>query len=352
MNYDAIVIGAGPAGGTAAKAIAEQGLRVLIIDKKAGIGLPVHCAGHIPQLLLKQVGCHTNSVIQKIEFMSSHMPHGERVKTRAPGLIIERSIFDQDLIQSATDAGAHVMTKTSALSRTKDGIIARNGKDNLNIKAKVIVGADGVKSTVGRWVNETNKDFIAALQFEVALTRPMNNTAVYFDDQFRGGYAWLFPRGMTANVGVGLNYRQGANLQRKMQYFLNKLQIERKIIKQEIIRRTVGLVPVSGYLNTVPDNNVLLVGDAAGHTDPITGSGILSAVYCGQIAGRVVAEAINADNLNLLSRYELQWKRLLQKHLDRAIRKRKLLDANWNKRDLDILLRKTWIAFGEYWNDG
>jgi digeranylgeranylglycerophospholipid reductase len=350
-DYDVLVIGAGPAGSTAAKAASEEGLNVLMIERKANVGLPVHCAGYIPRLLSKESEFDANAIIQKIDFMRTYLPDGETIDTRSPGFILERSLFDKHLALRAVDAGADLMIKSTAVSRHNGRVVVKSGRDIKEIGAKIIIGADGAKSTVGNWVNERNRDFILALQAEVRLKDPMAHTEVYFNLEFEGGYAWLFPRGLTANVGVGVNFKNGNRLRQKLEHFLESLDNAGKVVKTGIFGISAGLVPVGGYLNTVPDENVLLVGDAAGHTDPITGAGILTAIQCGKIAGKVAVEAIRNNDMKILKNYELEWKKLLQQLLDRAIYKRRTLDANWGSGDFKHILSKTWVAFGDYWRD-
>ena len=109
-SYDVLVIGAGPAGSTAAKAASEQGLRVLLIEKKANVGLPVRCAGYIPRLLSKETDFDANAIVQKIDFMRTYLPDDETIERRSPGFILERSLFDKDLALRAINAGADLMS--------------------------------------------------------------------------------------------------------------------------------------------------------------------------------------------------------------------------------------------------
>lgn len=350
-NCDVLVVGAGPAGSTAAKRASEEGLKVLMIERKAAVGLPIRCAGYIPRLLSKKTTFDSKAVIQKIDFMRTFLPDGSAMDNRSPGFTLERSLFDKDLALQAVDAGAHLMMKTKALYRNKNRVSVKREGALTEIEAKIIIGADGAKSTVGGWVNERNRDFIIALQVEIPLTEPMVHTEVYFSEEFKGGYAWLFPRDLTANAGVGVNFRFSRNIRQKLSIFLDKLENQGKIVRETGVNISAGLIPVGGYVNTVPDENILLVGDAAGHTDPITGAGILPAVQCGRIAGKVAAESIKNNNVEVLKNYEFKWKDLLRKSLDRAVRKRKWLDANWNNQDFNTIIRKNWVAFGDYWRD-
>lgn len=350
LKYDLVIIGAGPAGTTAARVASEKGIRTLIIEKKACIGSPVQCAEHIPKLLMQQVNFNSRCITQEVGMMITYMPGGDVVETKAPGYIIDRSLFDKGLALDAISNGADLMIKTIALSRNKTGLIARTGNKEICIEAKVIIGADGPNSTVGGWINRKNKEFVSAAQCEVLLNKPIEATCIYFCMEYMGGYGWLFPKGRTANVGVGINNKIGRiKLSTCLKHLLDRLQKEEKIKDKSAVAYTAGLIPVGGYLDTSPHENILIIGDAAGQTDPITGAGISQAISCGKIAGEVVAKAIQEKDLSLLGEYEKRWKGLFQRSLDNAHQKRKLLDNHWKDDQLDQILRKTWVGFDGYW---
>jgi digeranylgeranylglycerophospholipid reductase len=91
---------------------------------------------------------------------------------------------------------------------------------------------------------------------------------------------------------------------------------------------------------------MLLVGDAGGQANPMTGAGIFSAVCCGHMAGSIAAGALKRGKPTDLGEYEVQWHELFSDSLRRAQEKRKYLDSHWNKREFELVLRKTWMAFG------
>jgi geranylgeranyl reductase family protein len=352
LSYDLVIVGAGPAGTMAAKVAAEKGIHTLIVEKKACIGLPVQCAEHIPKLLMQQVNLHGRYIAQEVGSMITYMPEGEVIETKAPGYIIDRSLFDKGLALDAISKGADIMIKTSALSRCEKGIIVKTGGKEVRIEAKVIIGADGPNSTVGGWINRKNSEFVSAAQCEVLLNKPIEATCIYFGIEYTGGYGWLFPKGRTANVGVGINNKIGRQkLSVCLKHLLNRLQKEAKIRDNSSVAYTAGLIPVGGCLDTSPYENILIVGDAAGQTDPVTGAGIPQALSCGKIAGEVAAKAIKENNLIVLCEYEKRWKGLFQRLLENAHQKRKLLDNHWNDEQLDQILRKTWVAFDGYWRE-
>jgi flavin-dependent dehydrogenase len=181
------------------------------------------------------------------------------------------------------------------------------------------------------------------------LSSHLDFTEVYFNQDFFGGYGWLFPKGKSANIGIGIKYDSNSKLSKSLNNILNKfvktLEKDGKV-KNSPFFTTNGLIPVGGPLNTVKDN-IMLVGDAAGQTHPITGGGILQAVICGKIAGKIAAQAIQKEDIEILIKYENEWRDIFGKWLERAEAKRQFLESNWNKLDKNI--KKCWTIFKEYY---
>jgi len=349
LNYDVLIVGAGPAGSSVALEAAKNGADVLLIEKKKIIGQPVQCAEFIPKLLLNEVEISHDGIAQRIKGMRTYLPDGEIVESRSPGCMLNRSVFDKELAMKAADKGADVFTNTVCVSKDGEKIsVNENGKKTMVIP-KVVIGADGPKSTVGKWMNSINKDFIIGMQYSVPLTAPLDFTEIYFDKEFIGGYGWLFPKGKSANVGVGIRYNSNTEVNGSLNNLLNKFvkTLEKKgKVKNSPFLTISGLIPVGGPLNTVKDN-MMLVGDSAGQTHPITGGGISPAVICGKIAGRIAVHAVQEEKIELLTEYENEWKNIFGKELERAKDKRRLLESNWNK--LDTIIKKCWTSFREYY---
>jgi geranylgeranyl reductase family protein len=348
LACDILVVGAGPAGASAAFAAARKGLTVVLVERKEKVGLPVRCAGFIPALLLGEAGVDRDVVVQAVREMKTYLPDGDIKRTRAPGFIIMRDLFDQALARAAVDAGARLMVSTRALSIDNGSVLIRDGNGAVaNVHAGVIIGADGPHSTVGAWMGHRNRTFLPAVQVQATLTRGMDHTEVYFDKEIYGGYAWLFPKGDQANVGLGLKKKTGhrPSLKKCLQAFFDRLKREGKI-KGRPYDWTVGWIPAEPLKKMVHDH-VLLVGDAAGQTHPITGAGISQAVTCGRMAGDTAARALELGDMGLLTTYEEAWQDLFGDTMDRALARRKLLEDGWDR--LDDIIRPCWIAFREYY---
>jgi flavin-dependent dehydrogenase len=137
-----------------------------------------------------------------------------------------------------------------------------------------------------------------------------------------------------------------------MYHFLDYLVESKRLPVVEVVVKTGGSIPCEKPRKTVFEN-ILLVGDAAGHAHPITGAGILNAVIGGEIAGRVAVESIDRGDLRHLKNYETEWQEILGKPLSYGALKRKFLEEGWNQPDVDFegLIRKTWVGFKEYYED-
>ena len=342
-----LVVGAGPAGASAAAASAREGLKVLLVERKPKAGVPVRCAEYIPAPLLGEIDTGKDFVVQPVKGMRTFLPGGEVHEMRAPGYMIGRDLFDQALVGKAVDAGAEVLLSHRVLS-VNDGtaLIKRSDGGLEEVKADVVIGADGPHSVVGRCVNSINKDPMPAVQVSVPLTEGMDYTEVYFHKEIYGGYGWLFPKGETANVGLGMKTagNDAGRIMRVLDRFADRL-VEAGKIEKKILAKTAGWIPAGAPREAVR-GRVLLAGDAAGHTNAITGAGVAQAVICGRLAGECAAKAVLAEDMGILSEYETQWRDLFGDVLSKASERRKLLEREWER--LEEIIKYCWVAFREY----
>jgi digeranylgeranylglycerophospholipid reductase len=351
-SYDIVVIGAGPAGSSAARAAAQRGADVLMIDRRQRIGIPIQCAEFVPQWISYYARFSPTSILQIIETMVTHLPDGTSYEMKSPGYMLDRSLFDKELVASAILSGAKISIETRAIGLSAEGLVVEQGPKKDKIQAKVFIGADGVHSFLARCVGHPPLKTIVALQYEVILPDPLNHVDVFFHKDYEGGYAWFFPKGKTANVGVGVIPSKTALLSKLIDHFLNQLIESKRLVGIERVAKTGGSIPCEIPQKSVL-RNILLVGDAAGHAHPITGAGILNAVVGGEIAGRIASESIDRGDLQHLKNYEVEWQELFGKPLFYGASKREFLEESWNKPDVDFLtlIRKTWVGFKEYYQD-
>lgn len=341
---DIVVVGAGPSGSMAALVAASAGAEVILLDQRRQIGSPVQCAEYVPWQLAAHVPWSAEYVAQRVSSMRTQLPDGQVVETPSRGYMIHRELFDQHLALAAQEAGAWLLLRTKALETTSKGLLARQGGREFEIEARVIVGADGAHSTVGGWIGQANKELIAAAQCTIILDRQIESTQIYFDPRYVGGYGWFFPKGETANVGVGL--KRGYHPKEALEHLLSRLQIG----QEAIIGYTGGLIPTGGPLECTWQTNIILVGDAAGQTHPLTGAGVANACLCGRLAGQAAARAALRGDLSLLEDYEREWRNFLGRVLAHAAAKRHLLNEHWSgdPMALSLALRQAWVTFPAY----
>jgi flavin-dependent dehydrogenase len=174
-------------------------------------------------------------------------------------------------------------------------------------------------------------------QAEVGLRVPFDAAEVRFDRQCVGGYMWFFPSGRTARVGVGVPAPHAGALRGLLSGFLGYLSGAGRIYREGVLSYSGGPVPVGGLPSPVQSGCALLAGDAAGCADPVTGSGIYSAILSGALAGRMASEALAHGDMARLAGYRRALGRVL-KHQKMGVLTGRL--RTWE--DLGALAEKAW----------
>ena len=126
LKCDILVVGAGPAGSSAARAAAGRGLDVLVVERRDTIGVPVQCAEYIPAPLLGEIDPEPDFVVQSVRGMKTILPDGGTEFMRAPGLMIRRDLFDQSLARAAEEKGARLLTSTRVLRMEEGEVVMRS----------------------------------------------------------------------------------------------------------------------------------------------------------------------------------------------------------------------------------
>ncbi|MGD0717499.1 MAG: NAD(P)/FAD-dependent oxidoreductase [Halobacteriota archaeon] len=327
-DYDVIVVGAGPAGCIAAQTAAAE-CDVLLIEKRQEIGSPVRCGEAVGrQELLEFLGSAADPkwIASEINAARVNAPDGTTVDFSGEmfhredplGYILERKIFDRELAKNAARAGADVMVRTRAT-----GLIIEHGVvkgvtmnwlgEELAVRSRVVIGADGVESQVGRWggINTTLKlkDIISCAQYHLDNVDVLDRTMdFYIGSQYSpGSYAWIFPKGdHAANVGLAV---LGSKITDKRPVdYLNEFVAD-KFPDGQPVEFVVGGVPLSEGLKTMTSDGLMLVGDAARLTDQLTGEGIMEGLSSGTTAGTVACKAVQQKDasMKVLREYETEY---------------------------------------------
>jgi len=348
-EVDVLVIGVGPAGGSAAKIAAKAGLVVLAVEKKKSIGSPVQCAEFIP-LPMSAYAAEEPVRRQKITGMKSFLPSGEIEETEFPGLMIDRQKFDESIANNASLAGALIKEGAQLVSLNAFDSLANitQGDDCFEVKYKVLIAADGPHSKVAKCLGLEELDTVSTRQYTVPLKKEYFDTDIWLSDEYPGGYAWMFPKGKWANIGLGANKAIDNDLKLPLDR-LHKQLVDQGLLGDEISYRTGGAIPVGGLRDKLVHDNIVFVGDAAGLTHPITGAGISSGVMSGEMAGEAVNHWLQGDE-DALADYEEDIRDQFEVTLNRAVKTRQWLKKIWRTQQAqeDSVMRKGWIAFDEY----
>ena len=308
-KYDIVVVGGGPAGSMAAWEAAKRGVSVCMLEKDRDIGYPVRCGEAAGESGLRQfVEIEDSWIAEKITSVKLVSPNLTSVDidfAAETGYILNRRIFDYDLSRYAANAGAEVYTKAYVKN-----VLANNGEVNgvvldylgeeKQIQAKIVIGADGLTSRVGRWAGLKTlvrmKDMESAVQYSVANVDIEPNKMIMYvgRNHAPGGYIWVFPKGEKfANIGIGISgkYSKHKSAQKYLDEFM-----EREYPDAAILTTMCGGVPCAKPMEKPVADGIMLVGDAAHQINPMTGGGIVAGMKGGWIAGQVAAEAIKKND--------------------------------------------------------
>ena len=348
---DLLVVGLGPAGASAAAAAASAGCRVLALDRRRSLGEPVQCAEFVSDACVIEGMSWNEVTTQPIVRMVSTVERCEsRVSGDFRGRMICRRTFDRALAQRATAAGARILTGVAVCGIDAAGVRLSNGGV---VRPRALLGADGPRSVVGAALGRSNQHWVAARQVTVRLARPEDATEIFLRSAYAGGYAWLFPKGDTANLGVGVDFQHRGRLKALLQDLQAGLAAAGRVSAQPL-SLTGGLIPVGGRLRAVGRLGAvaaLLAGDAAGLTNPVTGAGIEAAVHSGTLAGGAVASWLDGCT-GALPEYESELSDLYDPAQARALRHRRALrEADGRGGATAEQLWRGWIASPEYWSE-
>jgi geranylgeranyl reductase family protein len=349
-HIDVLVAGLGPAGACAAAEATKARWSVVAVDRKIQAGLPVQCAELVPGPIGMEVtdvsGAREQLIESMVTFVEDAAPD---TVENFPGHMIDRQAFDRHLCMMAEDAGARCVFGAAIKSVSTDGSVMLS--DGTRIVPKVIVGADGPKSRIGNAIGQVNAVLVETRQMTVRLNAPHFATDIFLSADIPGGYGWLFPKGDVANIGVGVRPQDKSRL-KDLLARLHDSMIANDRVGAEILGYTGGPIPVGGMLKPfgyLGDTLVLLAGDAAGLTNPVTGAGINSAVLSGRRAGQYAGEFLSG-NRQADRDYLEELEDLFKPALDRALKRRgELMEKFDTGMPTHEDLRRGWIAYPQYW---
>ncbi len=347
MNYDAVVVGAGPTGSATARDIARAGFKVLLLEEHRRVGVPTFCSGLVTPRTL-ELACISNQVaINSIKGALVHSALGRKLVLGGDGVhavVIDRATFDQQLAGQAQEAGTDLLleSKLVYIERQHQGLalgIARNGSST-QVNAKLLIGADGAYSRVARWINgPSSAEIVTAVSVDARLrTSKVDHVEVFVAKSVAPGwFAWIIPlEDGLARVGIGDTNCSARSLRQLLKELI--YTFPRQFEGIELGRLRGHAIPIYSPIKTYGDN-VLLVGDAARQVKPTSGGGIYTGLVGAKHCARVAVEALKRDDLSgsFLSQYEVAWKGEVGTELERQADLRRVF-ISLSDQEIDGLL--------------
>jgi digeranylgeranylglycerophospholipid reductase len=314
MEYDAVVVGAGPAGLMAAKKIAKRGFSVLILEKDKELGTRT-CAEAVSTSAFKtaEISPSPSLISNYVDGAYVYPPDESKVVkiygSTYKGYILNKPLFLCALASEAVSAGFDLQMKSEVKKVVMENgearsVIYEQKGETKEVSFKVLIGADGVGSVVSRECGFETEGYelIPTMQY-VMVNCNIPETGmirIYMGNEVAPlGYAWVFAKNeYMANVGIGVRGKPAKP-------YLDKFVANHPDFfkNARVVKEGGGGVPVGGQLKEVVKSNVVLCGDSSGQVIPITGGGIHTSMAAGSIAGDAVAEALESKDLSLLEEY-------------------------------------------------
>ena len=320
--FDAVVVGGGCVGGFVADRIASAGFSVAIIEEHREIGEPIQCGGLVTPRVFELVDC-TQTILAKVRGAEIFSPKGRRIVIdggRAEAVVVDRAMFDRAIVEKALRHGATTFLGTQAESaRLEDGSVvvhAMRGDERLQLRTRLLIGADGVRSNVAKWFNILRpKKILPGFEVELSCVEGDPEFVKLFlgHDIAPGFFGWIIPSGETARVGLCLGE---GNAYAYLQRMLERPDVAQFTHRGQPILYIVGGIPL-GFSRRTHAERVMVVGDAACQAKATSGGGIFTGLLCGKFCAETAIDALKDDDLSArrLHRYHKAWTKSIGKEL-------------------------------------
>ena len=322
--YDAIIVGGGPAGATAAQALAAENHKVLLIDKPGRIK---PCGGAIPPRLVQDFAIPETQIVARAKTARMVSPKGRVVDMPINGgsvAMVDREHFDEWLRQRAAEYGAERLDgEYVGLERDEQGraiVLCRPAGANrksppLRLATKTVIGADGARSRIAAEEVGGEQPKSVFAYHEIIRSPQMpdpdrfagTRCEIHYDGKLSPDfYAWIFPHGETTSVGVG-SAQKGFSLRQAV----TSLRDVSALDTAETLRTEGAPIPLKPMKKWDNGKDVMLAGDAAGCVAPASGEGIYYAMLGGQVAAEAIHELLLTGNPKVLAQAR---KRYMKEH--------------------------------------
>ncbi|NJD52362.1 MAG: NAD(P)/FAD-dependent oxidoreductase [Candidatus Methanoperedens sp.] len=359
MKYDTIVVGAGPAGSFTALKLAEQGQKVLLIDKQ-GRDRYKPCGGGMCTRCLKLVGEPPDEVIERkvkketlyTKNKSFSVSCSESVEKK--GIVVYRNKFDSWLIDRAEAKGVEILEKSKVDSIKMNGGATIKLEGGKEFESDVLVGAWGASSYLYKYINISPPKYYISISQELKLPsglveERLNEPEIFWDGNITtNGYFWIFPRKEGVNIGYIEQTKKANGIKEKF----NKIIQNHPIISQKLKgseemkingRSLFGHPVAESYLDKFHGDHFVLVGEAGGLINSLTGEGIYYALKSAELAASIISEGEYSEKS--LGRYtELCYSELIDNDLKYSAKMAKMMFGHkpqFHDRIMDAMLELT-----------
>ena len=303
LNFDVIIVGAGPAGATLAYELARKNISVALLEKER---LPRYkcCAGGLTlraaRLLNYDISDSIENEIKGATITLARNQPFSRQETHPIGYTVMRDKFDYLLTQRAEKAGAAVLQEHEVRNLYMDGEGVQVCTAEGEFRARFVVGADGALGVVAKALDfKRNIRNIASIEAEVRVseaTRQKWNSMITIELGRIPGYAWVFPKSDHLSIGIAWHHAKAEGLKQHFEEFLASLNLG----PHSIAQWQGAVIPMCKGKVSAVRGRALLLGDAAGLADPLTGEGICHAILSAHLAAPAIEGALQSDPSRLL----------------------------------------------------
>lgn len=339
MKTEALVIGAGPAGSTAAARLAAS-YDVVLLEEHQRPGSPVQCAGLVTPRGVPSFA--SGSVLGRVRGARLHSPLGYTLEIEAKedrAYVIDRARFDMTLFERALDQGANAVSGAKVVSVRDSGgavaAVAESGGSRRQITCSVAIGCDGYRSETRRAAGlAPARHILTGIQADLAGAEiDPEFVELYLGEKVAPGFfAWAIPAGDVARVGLCTWRGEHAPA-----VYLKKLLTRPQFRMARRLSSSSGKIPV-GPGSTARSGRILLAGDAACHAKPLSGGGVYTGIRGAELCAECTDRFLSTDDDQALVAYDSLWKDAFGRELVKAFRLRKVFVSLSDKK-IDKALR-------------
>ena len=331
IDTDVIIIGAGPAGLSAAKELSQHNIQYILLDRDSNPGVNKPCGGFIPASTIDQFGIPQIDGQFQIDSVKMKFPGKELVEVpfeNPLGVNISRGELARTLMQSIPNKTDNLLLGTEVtkleVNNTSCQVTTKRDDEVITLVSKIMIDASGANPVSLRFIpirdRISNSGMGYGFQYHIEIDGELDhsNTFLYGGKYSPSGYCWIFPRGNVVVLGTGGLVSRVRNNDRKTHEYLDFILKEEEPFRSElekgkIIKKDSALMPLNGITRPSFGKRILLAGDAAGHCSPISGEGIHYSMVGGLCAALTTLQCISKNDFSdsMLAKYEKRWMKII-----------------------------------------